>query len=207
MEHGLWYSQLLDLPYFDIIRHHVIDPMYNLFEGSAKTFVKLLLDNKLIDMPVVSNKSKALISPMKIGRLPIKIEANYSGFSADQWRNWCIIYSPIVLKDAIPSRIHAIWLHFFNACRLLCRRAIKKCMIEEADEELHKFCEGIENIFGAQSCIPNMHLHLHLHLRDCAMDYGPLYSYWCFPFERYNGTIGGYTTNRKNIEKQIVRSF
>ena len=120
---GTWlqYSQLLALPYFDIICSHVID---HLFEGSAKTFVKLLLDSKLIDIPVVSNKNKALISPMKIGQLTTKIEANYSGFSTDQWRNWCIIYSPIVLKDAIPPRIYAIWVHFVNACHLLCRRAL-----------------------------------------------------------------------------------
>ena len=39
------------------------------------------------------------------------------------------------------------------------------------------------------------------------MDYGPLYGYWCFPFERYNGTIGNYTTNYKSIEKQFASKF
>ena len=35
VEHGLRFSQLLDLPYFDIIRYHIVDPMHNVFEGSA----------------------------------------------------------------------------------------------------------------------------------------------------------------------------
>lgn len=33
---GVCYSILLELPYFDPIRFHVIDPMHNLLLGSAK---------------------------------------------------------------------------------------------------------------------------------------------------------------------------
>ena len=80
------FTQLLELPYLDIIRHHVIDPMHNLFEGSAKLFIKLLLDRKLINADIVQKKSKLVVSSMKIGRLPLKIESNSSGFTADQWR-------------------------------------------------------------------------------------------------------------------------
>ena len=204
-EHGLRFSLLLDLPGFDIIRYHVIDPMHNLFEGSAKNFIKLLLDSKIVDFTIIQKRSKVVVAPMKIGRLPLKMESNYCGFTADQWRNWVLVYSPIVLKDAIPSRIYSIWLNFVHACRLLCRRAIKKHMVEEAHRLLRAYCEGVEDYFGKQSCTMNMHLHLHL--RDCAMDYGPLYGYWCFPFERYNGTIGNYTTNYKSIEKQFASKF
>ena len=87
--------------------------MHNLFEGTAKTFIKLLLDNKIVNSLLVQNKSKAVVAPMKIGHLPLKIESNYSGFTADQWRNWVLLYSPIVLKDAIPHRIYSIWLNLF----------------------------------------------------------------------------------------------
>ena len=205
VEHGLRFCQLLDLPYFDIIRYHVIDPMHNLFEGSAKYFMKLLLENNLINMGIVKNVSKAFVTPVKIGRLPMKIDSNYSGFTADQWRNWTIIYSPIVLKDAITPELYDIWMNFVHACCLLCRRAIKKDMNEEAGLRLQAFCEGVQNYFGKQSCTMNMHLHLHL--TSCVLDYGPLYGYWCFPFERYNGTIAAYSTNRKSFEKQLAKKF
>ena len=205
LKHGLRFCQLLELPYFDIIRFHVIDPMHNLFEGSAKTFMRLLLDKKLLDSEIVRERMKTIVTPGKVGRLPMKIEANYSGFTADQWRNWCIIYSPIVLKDAIPPRVYTIWIFFVQACKSLCRRAIRRTAIIEADEKLRQFCEGVEDFFGKDACTPNMHLHLHL--KECALDYGPLYSYWCFPFERYNGTLSGYSTNKKDIEKQIVKKF
>ena len=70
----------------------MIDPMHNLFEGSAKNFIKLLLDSKIVDFTIIQKRSKVVVAPMKIGRLPLKIESNYCGFIADQWRNW-VLYS------------------------------------------------------------------------------------------------------------------
>ena len=48
--------------------------------------MKLLLENNLNNMGIVKNVSKAIVTPVKIGRLPMKIDSNYSGFTADQWR-------------------------------------------------------------------------------------------------------------------------
>ena len=50
-------------------------------------------------------------------------------------------------------------------------------------------------------------MHMHLHLRQCLFDYGPIYGFWCFPYERYNGKLGDYATNRKGIEMQIAKKF
>ena len=37
------------------------------------------------------------------------------------------------------------------------------------------------------------------HLKDCILDYGPVFSFWCFSFERYNGIMGDYHTSNVNI--------
>ena len=54
-------------------------------------------------------------------------------------------------------------------------------------------------------CTPN--LHLHLHVKQCLMDYGPPHAFLCFSFERYNGILGSYHTNKKSIECQFMRKF
>lgn len=45
---GVRYSDLLRLPYFDIIRCHLVDPMQNLFLGTSKRMISLWKENKSI---------------------------------------------------------------------------------------------------------------------------------------------------------------
>ena len=40
-EAGVCYSQLLRLPYLDVIRSHMVDPMHNLFLGTSKLMLSL----------------------------------------------------------------------------------------------------------------------------------------------------------------------
>ena len=50
-----------------------------------------------------------------------------------------------------------------------------------------------------------LNMHLHLHLKECLYDFGPPYSFWCYAFERYNGMLGNFPTNQKNIEPQLMK--
>ena len=50
-------------------------------------------------------------------------------------------------------------------------------------------------------------MHMHLHLKDSLLDYGPVYSLWCFAFEKFNGALGSYHTNSRQIEPQIMQAF
>lgn len=63
----------------------------------------------------------------------------------------------------------------------------------------------IEQLYGHDFVTPNMHLHGHLY--DCVLDFGPVYSFWLFSFERENGILGSYKTNKKNIEVQLMKRF
>ena len=44
-------------------------------------------------------------------------------------------------------------------------------------------------------------------LKDCILDFGPMYSFWLFAFERLNGVIGSYHTNCHDISLQLMRCF
>lgn len=65
--------------------------MHNLFEGTAKYFLSLLLEKKVLTKESV-NEIEAL-----------KISSGFAGFKADQWRNWTVIYSEITLRGVIPA--------------------------------------------------------------------------------------------------------
>lgn len=77
--------------------------------------------------------------------------------------------------------------------------------VEVADRYLQMFCQEFERLYGAERCTPNMHLHLHL--KECILDFGPVYAFWCFAFERFNGMLGAFPTNSKHIEPQLMKKI
>ena len=87
---GARYTELSRLPYFNVIRHHVVDPMHNLFLGLAKHVTntwKELQILKPIHFAEVQKKADSIVPPPKIGRIPCKIGSGFSSFTADQWKN------------------------------------------------------------------------------------------------------------------------
>ena len=75
--------------------------------------------------------------------------------------------------------------------------------IDLSDQYLKLFCVKFQEVNGPEACTPNMHLHLHL--KECFLDYGPTYAFWCYAFERYNGILGSFPTNNKCIEPQLMK--
>ena len=106
MVHNTWakYSVLLQLPYYDSVRFVIIDPMHNLFLGLAKSILKVWKENDLIgekDFELLQRRVNAVVPPPEIGRIPSKIATGFSGFTADQWKNWVCYYSAFALKGIL----------------------------------------------------------------------------------------------------------
>ena len=189
--YGCRYSVLLDLPYFDPVRMTIIDPMHNLYLGSAKHVLK----DMWIEQGLISTKSMSLIqtrvdsicTPHYVGRIPHKIAPSFSGFTADQFKNWTNLFSIMVLHDILPTEHMQCWRYFVQASRILCQMTITDAQIRLADAFLLQFCRRVENLYGKNVITPNMHLHCHL--QQSLYDYGPIHNFWLFSYERYNGIL------------------
>ena len=196
------------MPYFDIVRCHLIDPMHNLFLGTSKRIFTIWKERDYLNHSMC-NKLQAHVDsinpPANIGRIPSKISAGFAGFTAEQWMLWTILYSPVVLQDLLPSEHYTLWCFFSRACALLCRTHIHEAEVDKADELLLSFCTGFEQLYGHEACTPN--LHLHCHLKECILDAGPLYSFWCFSFERYNGILEKMQKSWNAPEVQLIHKF
>ena len=116
--------------------------------------------------------------PANVGRIPHKIAAGFSGFTAEQWMLWTILYSPFVLLNRLPQELYEHWVLFSQARSLLCSHSICIDDVDKADMLLVEFCKKQQVLYGVQSCTPNMHMHCHL--KECIMDVGPLHCFWCF---------------------------
>ena len=206
---GCRYSELLRLPYFDAPKMLIVDPMHNLFLGTAKHYLKdALIEKKLVADGLFDNIQERINSatvPTGIGRIPHKIQSGFSAFTADQWKNWVLYYSLLVLHDILDIDHLECWRHFVLACRALCCKELSPHQLQLGHGLLLQFCKRAERLYGKQFITPNMHMHMHL--KSCVTDFGPLHGFWLYAFERYNGILGSVPNNNRSIEVQLMTRF
>jgi hypothetical protein len=140
------------------------------------------------DFKLIQDKMEPFQCPSDIGRLPKKCSSSYGSFNADQYKNWTLLFSIYALRDLLPLEHLDCWRKFVLACRRLCSVFITVNNAKVADRLLIEFCKMFEQLYGQDFVMPNMHLHGHLY--DCLLDFGPVYSFWLFSFERENGVTG-----------------
>ena len=154
-----------------------------------------------------SNKIQAsidsMIVPTTLGRIPRKIASSFSSFTADQWKNWTLYFSPIALKNILPKKDYDCWMIFVSACKTLSSVTITTRQLQEGHERLMTFCRTFQQLYGSNCVTPNMHLHSHL--IQCIIDFGPMHVFWLYSFERMNGTLGSFHTNKRSVEMQMMR--
>ncbi|OAD65465.1 hypothetical protein PHYBLDRAFT_176062 [Phycomyces blakesleeanus NRRL 1555(-)] len=198
-ENGVRWSELHDLVYFNLVECTVIDPMHNLYLGTAKRIMEkwrssgLITDAHLAEMQLDADK---LVLPEDYTPLGTKIGRGFPFMKADKWKSWCLVYSPVLLRGRLPGAHLGNWTTFVNACQYLSMPSISMAHLDEAHQSLEAFCRECEKLYKAPFLSPNMHLHLHL--RETVLNFGPVYGYWLFSFERCNGILKNYATNRKD---------
>ena len=87
--HSLRYSELLRLSYFDPIRGHAVDPMHNLFLGTAKHVFSVWIQLRILNedkVKAIDNFMKELVVSSKIGRITKSILL-YKTMKLDEWKN------------------------------------------------------------------------------------------------------------------------
>lgn len=201
------FTELFHLPYYNTVRYAIIDPLHNLFLGTSKRLQHYWIRMGLLNscnLKIVQERVDNFNTPSNIGHMPGKIASGFSNMTADEWKNWTILYSVIALHDILPPQHMACWQLFVSACTILCSPIITLSEIDHVQQLLYEFFISVERL---DSYNVTINTHLHLHYSQCLKDYGPCYGYWLFSFERYNGILGKYHTNRKSIETQLMQTF
>ncbi|RHZ46462.1 hypothetical protein Glove_621g28 [Diversispora epigaea] len=141
---GVRWSELLRLPYMDLIRFAVVDPMHYLI----------------------------------------------------------MIYATTILWNMLNDNDRKILGHFVQACNLLVARFVIEDDLQEVQERLRNMSINIKRTYGPEFITSN--IHLSMHIPECIRDYGSVYSFWLFPYERLNGYIGSYPNSNRQIEPELM---
>ncbi|KAG2209024.1 hypothetical protein INT45_008885 [Circinella minor] len=208
-ETGTRWSQIHRLPYFDLVCSVLIDPMHNLFLGTADQMVRIWREHGLLtdaDRFDIQKLADGIVLPPGVPFLNRKIECKFGFMTAANWKAWCLVYSPFVLKNKLPAAHLNNWMNFADACRILSKTSITYQEIDDADRLLKEFVGRCCSLYGPECITPNMHLHLHL--RETIEDFSTIYTYWLFSFERYNGFMKDAETNQKDsFELTFMKRF
>ncbi|CAG8739094.1 11585_t:CDS:2, partial [Rhizophagus irregularis] len=73
--------------------------------------------------------------------------------------------------------------------------------LREAQERLKDMAHLIERTYEPEFITSN--IYLALYISDCYRDYGFIYSFWLFPYERLNG----YIENRKTMPFKTIKNL
>ena len=99
-----------------------------------------------------------------------------------------MIFAIPVTWDFLGEIDQKILAYFVRACIILTSWELQKNELDEAFIKLFEMNKLIERKYSQEKI--SLNLHLCLHICKCALDYGPLSSFWCFNFERMNGILG-----------------
>jgi len=188
------WSEIYRLPYFNSVRFCVVDPMHCLFLGVAKWIVtKLWIGEGILNrenLKIMQERADMIKIASDLGRRPVRIATGegFSNFTADMWKTFIMIFATPITWDFLDEVDKKILAYFVRACKILTSRELQKSELSEAFTKLVNMNKLIEQKYGQEKISPN--LHLCLHICECALDYGPLSSFWCFSFERMNGILG-----------------
>ncbi len=189
-----------------------VRPLNNVFillAGTAKAFFLMLIEKGILSPDKLSELNQRManicIPPGSSRWVPRNMKSEYINFNSYQWKEWTLTYSMLVLPGLIDPKYLKVWQHFVLACRLITQPVLSMIDAKNADKLFQDFGRGIEKVFGPKSVKPNMHMHCHLY--ECIDDFGSVYSFWLYPFERYNGNLGDFHTNNHSMEITLMRKF
>lgn len=197
----------MELPYYDSIQMTAVDPMHCLFLGVAKHVFKIWREDDTLNdekLAAVDEKLLKFDGSTKIGSVPKRLSLRMK-LTAEEWKNWTLYYSLIALQGIIPNEKLRNWHTFVKACRIISKPVISKTQLLIVDGLLVKFGKEFTKIYGAERVTANMHFACHL--SECIENLGSIYTSWLFAFERYNGFLGKFNSNGRNIEETLMRNM
>lgn len=96
-----------------------------------------------------------------------------------------------------------LWEKLSRAAQLLIDTRISPNQMDEAGKLLQEFTMGFAEQYGKSNVVMNVHILGH-HLIEACRNFGPIWTFWCYPFENMLGTIKKFIHGTKKPEKSYI---
>ena len=130
---GIRYSALYQFSCYDAARFTLIDLMLSLEQQNVSWTP--CVKKEFWAARMSPNYNILVKPPSDIEGLPSTIANGFTGFTANQWKNWIYIYSLFASKVFICNENYLMWADFVHACKTLYSKVITKKNCRIADEK------------------------------------------------------------------------
>lgn len=156
---------------------------------------------------VGNERSMCVRAPKGIDWRPCKLFGRQaSGLNSNQWKH---VLSSGILKFCIRGLIgklqESTLMELCDVISLLCSEEVDIAGLDALEYRLHRVLSLMERDFPATVHVITLHLlhHLPMYIRR----FGPVYSFWMFPMERFNNWIKSRVQNRRYPESNVVETY
>ncbi|KAJ4469701.1 hypothetical protein C8J55DRAFT_402989, partial [Lentinula edodes] len=119
-------------------------------------------------------------------------DTTHGKFTADQWRAFCTVNLPITLIrlwGSLPEENRKFkmlenFMFLVTAVRLANMRTITEGQIQDFEQNIRAYLEQLRILYPHTNI--TVYQHMMLHFGSLLRRFGPVHSWRCFPFERYN---------------------
>lgn len=131
---------------------------------------------------------------------------------ADEWRMLYTVYLPIALVmlwgrlpyDHCLRQVLDHTMYLVTAIQIVCSMTMSEGLAREYQSNLWLYIDGLKELFPHVASVPNMHMAFHVY--DFLILFGPVCSWWTFPFERLVGLFQRLLSNHI-LGKPAIYSF
>lgn len=153
---------------------------------------------------------KNTATPSWINSVPHNFgDASTGPLKADEWRTMSTIHLPLALVSLwgegtahpstdIATKLRHILDHTMavvSAITLACLRTTTEARAIAYRTYVAIYIRDLQNLHPTAT--PRTNHHMAMHIYDFLRLFGPVYSWWCFPFERIIGQLQRITNNHK----------
>ena len=158
----------------------------------------------------IQNVIRDTVTPSWVESVPYNFgEAKAGKLKAYEWRLMASIYLPLALvslwgegshqcSKTVATKLRNVLDHtmmLFSAVYLACLRTITEARLTAYHHYMKTYVEDLHKHHPHISYRPTHHMVLHLY--DFLILFGPVQSWWCFPFERLIGMLQRMPNNHK----------
>lgn len=161
-------------------------------------------------MDFIQSVIKETTRPTWMNTVPVGFgEARTGTLKADEWRNLTTLLLPIALtllwgrgsKHKQAENAELLYQHLqhtmslVQAVSLTCYRSTTDYRINKILHHLRFYLSELHTLHPNVDPLTNQHMSLHL--PDFLRLFGPVHSWWTFPFERLIGKLQHFPTNHR----------